>query len=206
MPCSPPIRSRASAPSLLADLRDDGRDRVVFVSGDPHHTRRLGGAEADRERRPEGDRHLAEELPGRASADDALDPVDELDRLQAPFEHGEERALVALVDGVLAGSEPDVRGSPGEPLAVDRSEPREDRDAAISSGVTTPVPAHLSWRDLTGGRPDERHPVRPRTTWFRPAADARRGPRLRTLEPWNNAHADSMKHSGQLAARGRSAA
>ena len=40
--------------------------------------------------------------PGARVADDALDPVDELDGLDATLEHGEERALVALVRGVLA--------------------------------------------------------------------------------------------------------
>ena len=40
--------------------------------------------------------------PGAALADDALDPVDELDRLDPALEHGEERPLVALVRGVLA--------------------------------------------------------------------------------------------------------
>ena len=40
--------------------------------------------------------------PGVADADDALDPVDLLDRLDAALEDGEQRALAALRSGVLA--------------------------------------------------------------------------------------------------------
>ena len=47
----------------------------------------------DRENGPEGDRHLAEDVPGSALADDALDPIHELDRFDATIEHREERAL-----------------------------------------------------------------------------------------------------------------
>ena len=67
--------------------------------------------------------------PGRALADDALDPVDKLDRLDAALEHGEERALVALVRGVLARHEADVGRRAGKPLALGSAESREDRDS-----------------------------------------------------------------------------
>ena len=40
--------------------------------------------------------------PSVPLADDPLDAVHELDGLDATLEHGEERALVALVRGVLA--------------------------------------------------------------------------------------------------------
>ena len=66
--------------------------------------------------------------PGLALADDPLDPVDELDRLDAALEHGEERALAALVRRVLARHEADVGRRPGKPLAVaPRREPRRPR-------------------------------------------------------------------------------
>ena len=71
--------------------------------------------------------------PGRALADDARDPVDELDRLDAALEDGEERALVALVHRVLAGDEPDVRRGPREPLALDLARPAKIAIPAISS-------------------------------------------------------------------------
>ena len=66
--------------------------------------------------------------PGLALADGALDAVDELDDLDATLEQAEERALVALVRGVLARREADVGCGAGEPLALRRVEPREDRD------------------------------------------------------------------------------
>ena len=49
MPCSPPMRSRASALTLRGDLRRRRRERVVLPGLDPHHARRLGGAVAARE-------------------------------------------------------------------------------------------------------------------------------------------------------------
>ena len=82
--------------------------------------------------RAERDRHLAEDVPRAALADDALDPVDELDRLDAALEHGEERALAALVRRVLARHEADVGRGAGEPLTLGSAESREDRDSARS--------------------------------------------------------------------------
>ncbi len=101
-PAAPPIRWAASLPTSCADVRRHGRDGVVVVSLDPHDARRLRRAEPDREHRAERDRHLAEDVSRASLADDALDPVDELDRLDAALEHGEERALAALVRRVLA--------------------------------------------------------------------------------------------------------
>jgi hypothetical protein len=75
------------------------------------------------------DRHLAEHVPGAPLADDALDPVDELDRLDVPFEQPEERALAALVNRVLARREADVGRRAREPLALVGAEGRKDRHA-----------------------------------------------------------------------------
>ena len=66
--------------------------------------------------------------PGLPLADDALDPVDELDRLDPALEHGEQRALAALVRRVLARDEADVRRQPAKLLALGRVERREERD------------------------------------------------------------------------------
>ena len=63
--------------------------------------------------------------------------VDELDRLDRAVEHREERALAALVRGVLAGRERDVGRSAREPLAVGLGRGRRrSRSTAISSAVT----------------------------------------------------------------------
>jgi hypothetical protein len=69
---------------------------------DLHRARGLGGPVAALERGAEGDGHLAEDLAGRARADDALDAVDQLGDLDAPREHDEQRTFVALVHGVFA--------------------------------------------------------------------------------------------------------
>ena len=102
---------------------------MVVVSLDPHEARRLGGPKPEREPRPERDRHLPHEVTGDAAADDALDPVDERDRLEPTFEDGEQRPLVARVDRVLARHDAEVRRDPRQPLALDRAETGEDRDA-----------------------------------------------------------------------------
>jgi hypothetical protein len=106
-----------------------GRDRVVVVRLDPHHARRLGGAEADREDRSERDRHLAEDVARVAHADDARDAVGQLDRLDPALEHREQRALLALVCGVLAGAEAEVRRHARKPLPRTLAESGEERDA-----------------------------------------------------------------------------
>ena len=79
-------------PDGLDEPRLLGGDRVVVVRLDAHHARRLRCTESDREHGAERDRHLAEEVAGVALADDARDAVDELDRLDAALEQGEERA------------------------------------------------------------------------------------------------------------------
>ena len=95
-------------PDVLSDRRRRGRKRVVVVRLDPHHPRRLDGAEADREDRPERDRHLAEELSRVTDTDRAVDPVDEPGRLDLALEDGEERPLVPLVRSELSGAQADV--------------------------------------------------------------------------------------------------
>ena len=124
-PADPVARQRTE---LDPDLGRRGGDRVVVLGAEAHHACRLGGAKAERKRCPECDRHLAEELALGAAADDTLHPVDERDGLQTPLEHGEQRALVALMDGEFPWQQPDVGRDPGEPLALDQAELREDRD------------------------------------------------------------------------------
>ena len=89
---------------LLGDIGRHGCDGVVVLRLDPQHARLLSGAEPDGEHGPERQRHLAEDVAGRALADDPLDSVHELDRLDPALEHGEERALAALVHRVLPRS------------------------------------------------------------------------------------------------------
>ena len=60
--------------------------------------------------------------------DDALDPVDLPDRLDAALQHGEERALVALVRRVLARDEAHVRRHPSKLLTLGRVESCEELD------------------------------------------------------------------------------
>jgi photosystem II stability/assembly factor-like uncharacterized protein len=85
----------------------DGRRRseIWKFASDP---RRLRRAKADREHRAEDDRELPEDLPRQAPADDPLDAVGALHRLDTTVEHGEQRALVALVRRVLPLPQRDV--------------------------------------------------------------------------------------------------
>ena len=112
-------------PDLGCDVRDDGRNGVVIRDVDPHHARGLRCTKAHREHRPEHERHLAEHVARVALAEDALDPLDEPDRLDATLEHGEERALIALVSREFAGREADVRRHARELLTLLRLESRE---------------------------------------------------------------------------------
>jgi hypothetical protein len=127
-----PARSTHPVARQPADFDPDvgcrRRDRVVVVSLDPQDARRLGSTKANREHRPEHDRHLPEDVPWVALADDALDPVDQLDRLDAAGEHGEERALAPGVRRILAGHEVDVRRPPRKVLTLGRSESPKGRD------------------------------------------------------------------------------
>ena len=121
--------------------------------------------------------------PGLPLADDALDPVDELDRLDPALEHGEQRALVALVRRVLARHEADVRGQPRQLLDLRGREPGEERDLADL---------------LRGHHADQPNDPRvPRARWTRSVTP---GPRARL-------HAHAHEAARPLAARsGRRAA
>ena len=103
---------------------------MVVARLEAHDARGLRGAEPDGEDRAERDRHLAEGVARLPLADDALDPVDELDRLDPALQHGEQRALGALVRRVLARHEGDVRGQPRELLDLRGRKPGEERDLA----------------------------------------------------------------------------
>ena len=115
--------------------RDEPRSRGI-VRLDPHDARLLRRAKSEREHRPERDRHLAEEVAHPAAADNALDPVLELDGLHATFEHGEQGAPLTRVHRVLARHEPDVGRDAGKPFALDGSRSAKIETPAISSGVT----------------------------------------------------------------------
>ena len=115
---------------LPPDVGRHGRDRVVVVGLDPHDARPLRRAEANREHRAERNRHLSEDVAHEPLAHDPLDAVHELHRLDAALEQGEQRALLALVRGVLPGHEADVGRRPGQALAIRGAQAGEDRDPA----------------------------------------------------------------------------
>ena len=96
---------RGEAPHLERDVRRDRGHRVVVPRLDPHHARLLRRPEPDGKHGAERDRDLAEDVAGVSLPDDRLDPVFDLDGLDAALEQREERALVAGVRGVLAGCE-----------------------------------------------------------------------------------------------------
>ena len=114
---------------------------MVVAGLDAHDARRLRGAEPERERRPERDRHLADEVAHHPPADDGLDAVDDLDRLEPALQHREQRSLVARVHQVLPGQDPDVGGEPCEPRPLGGPEVREELDTGDlvcgHHGVTT---------------------------------------------------------------------
>ena len=116
------------APHLLRDLGCFGGDRVVVVRLDPDNPRRLRCPEPGGVGHSERDRHLPEDVAGPPLADHALHAVDELDRLDPTLEHGEQRALVAVVHRILAGAEGDVGRNTTEPLEIGRLERRKRRD------------------------------------------------------------------------------
>jgi hypothetical protein len=125
--CTDPLSRQLT--EFHAHLRCRSRDRVVVPSLDAHEPRRLSGPESEREGRSQRHRHLSDELTHAAPADDAVDPVDNRDSLQAALEHREQHPLVPRVHRVLARHEPDIRRKPGKPLALDRAKPGKDRDA-----------------------------------------------------------------------------
>ena len=102
---------------LLRDVRMNCRDRVVIVGLDPHNARLLGSPEPDREDGAEDYRDLTEDVSRVPLPDDALDPVDELHRLDPALQDCEERPVVTLVRCVLARREGDVGGNTREAVA-----------------------------------------------------------------------------------------
>jgi hypothetical protein len=143
---------------LLCDIWLHGRDSVVVVRLDPHDARGLCRPKPDGKHRSERDRHLAEDVARAALAHNALDPVDELDHLDATLEHREESARAALVHRILAWHEADVGRGPREPFAVGRVQSREDRDPTdvvrrhhVRWRVTLPV---VGARRPIAGTPD----------------------------------------------------
>ena len=90
------------------------RDRVVIVGLDPHDARLLRGPEPDREDGAEDYRDLTEDVSRVPLPDDALDPVDELHRLDPALQDCKERPVVTLVCRVLARREGDVGGNTRE--------------------------------------------------------------------------------------------
>ena len=127
---------------LQRDLRLPGRDRVVVLGLEPQDPRTLDRAVTRRERRAERDRHLAEDVAGMAVAEDALDAVEELDDLEVPVEHGEERPLVALGDCVLARLDMDVRRCLGDSAKLFLRQLGEERNGGdLVCGHHRPTPA-----------------------------------------------------------------
>src|SRR4029079_5263014 len=100
------------------DLGRDRSYRVVVPRLDPHHARLLGRAEPDGKDCAAADRHLAEDVSGKALSEDAVDTVDVPGRLDASLEHGKQRLRRALLRGVLARGETDVGCRAREPLAA----------------------------------------------------------------------------------------
>ena len=90
------------AAHLGRHVRSHRSDRVVVARVEPHHPRWLDRAKPDREDGAERDGHLPEHLAGHTLPDRALDPVDDLDGLDASLDEPEERLLAALVRRVLA--------------------------------------------------------------------------------------------------------
>jgi GNAT superfamily N-acetyltransferase len=110
------------------ELGREGRDGVVLVRVEPQDTGRLGGAETDREHRPERDRHLAEDVPGDALTDDGRDAIVDPHRMDSSLEQAEERPLGLRLGRVLVRREADVGCDPRDPLPLLEAEVGEDRD------------------------------------------------------------------------------
>ena len=105
----PPEPVHREAAHLLGDLRRGGDERVVVVQIEPEHARRLRCAEPARVKDSERDRHLPEDVAGHPLADHAVHAVDAPEHLDPTLEQAEQRPLVTLVHGGLAGHERDVR-------------------------------------------------------------------------------------------------
>ena len=124
-PGHPVARERADR---LGDDRIHRRDRVVLGRLDPQHARLDGGAETNREDGSEHDRNLAEHVARQPLPDDPHRPVDRLHRFDPAFEHGEQRAILALVRRVLARHQAHVRRRARQTLRARGAEHRKYLD------------------------------------------------------------------------------
>jgi hypothetical protein len=114
---------------LLGDVRRQRGDRVVILRLDSHNAGGLGGAKTDREQRSECDRNLTEDVAGTSLANDAVDSVDYLHRLDSTLEQREQRSLFALARGVFARPETYVGRDARKPLAPTPFEVGENSNA-----------------------------------------------------------------------------
>ena len=124
-PSHPLARQRAH---LQGDVRRDRRDRVVLLRIDPHHARRLDGTVSAGKRRPEGNRHLAEDRARKPTAEPAFDPVDRLHDLDLAGEDGKQRALSAFGNGELSRTEVEVGGRARESFQLGGRQSGEQRN------------------------------------------------------------------------------
>ena len=128
MPCSPPMRSRASAPTFATTSGDAAAIGVVLLGIHAQDARGFRRPIAADEHRAEGDRHFAEDGARNAPAQRSLDAVEQLDDLDLAGEHRVERAVSALVNGEFSGTEMQVGGGLRETLELGNGERREQRN------------------------------------------------------------------------------
>ena len=124
----PPDALARERTDLHGDLRQRRRGGVVLPGLHAHDPRGFRRPVAAHERRTEGDRHLAENLPRHAPAQRPFDAVDQLDDLDLAGEDRVERAVPALGNGEFSGAQVQVGGRPREALEFDLREPREQRN------------------------------------------------------------------------------
>ena len=115
--------------NLLADLGHRRSQRVIVPRLESHHARRLGRAKADREHRPQHDRHLAENIPDKTLTQNAINAIHRPDRLDPPLDHGEQRALVTFVGRVIPLHQPHVGSRAADLLALGLAQRGEHCDA-----------------------------------------------------------------------------
>ena len=77
---------------------------------------------------------LTEDVPRLTLPDHALDPVDELHRLDPTLQQAEQRTVVALVCRVLARRQADISRHAGEALVCGRIEVGKDPDPTYLLG------------------------------------------------------------------------
>ena len=111
------IRDNRCRLKLTQEALAERCDRVVILRLDPHDPGRLRSAKPDREHRPKRDRNLAEDIAGTSLADDAVDSINDLYRLNSAVKQSEQRPFFALVGGVFARHQTDVGCHARKPLA-----------------------------------------------------------------------------------------